>query len=75
MRVIQRTFVNFDGTRKVEIFQRDDKTFGFEEMRFGSDEKTWFPAGKYSIAVIDSLENTIREATERVEWMRSRKTV
>jgi len=67
MNVIQKTFLNPDCSRKVEIFQRSDETFGFEEMRFRLEENAWFPVGKYSVAIIDSLENAIKEATERVD--------
>ena len=66
---IKRTFVKSDGTRRVDIFQREDKTFGFEELEFGPEENSWYPVGRYSLAVIDSFENAIREALGRVEWL------
>jgi hypothetical protein len=69
MRDIKKTLVNADGTRKVEVFQRDDNTFGFEELKFGQEEQAWFPVGKYSFAIIDSLESAIKEAKERVAWL------
>ena len=47
--MIKKTFVRSDGARKVEIFQRDDKTFGFEELEFGGDENSWYPVGRYSL--------------------------
>ena len=70
MREVKQTFVKSDGARRVEIFRRDDGTFGFEEMRFGAEERTWFPVGRYSTAVIDSLDNAIREARGRVSWLK-----
>jgi hypothetical protein len=73
MTVIHKTFLNSDGTRKVEVFQREDKTFGFEEMRFGTNENAWFPVGKYSVAIIDSLDNAVKEATKRVAWLSTEK--
>jgi hypothetical protein len=69
MREIKQTFVRSDGARKVEIFQRDDGTFGFEELKFGQDESTWFPVGKYSVAIVDSLDDTVKEAKGRVPWL------
>jgi hypothetical protein len=48
MRDIKKTSLKSDGTRKVEVFQRADNTFGFEELEFGQEEKAWFPVGKYS---------------------------
>ena len=65
----KKTFVKSDGTRKVVIFQREDKTFGFEEFKFGPEENSWFPVGKYSLAMIDSLEKTIMEAQGRIQWL------
>ena len=47
MRDIKKTLVNSDGTQKVEVFQRVDHTFGFEELKFGQEEQAWFPIGKY----------------------------
>ncbi len=69
MRAVKKTFVNSDGSRKVEIFQRADGSFGFEELKFGQEEGQWFPVGKYSIAIIDSLDNAIREAQGRISWL------
>ena len=69
MREIKKTLVNSDGTRKVEVFQRVDNTFGFEELKFGQEEQAWFPVGKYSTAIIDSLESAIKEAKGRVAWL------
>lgn len=49
---IKEIFVRADGARKVEIFQREDQTFGFAELEFGSDENSWYPVGKYSFALL-----------------------
>ena len=68
-KTIKETFMKSDGTRKVEIFQRENKTFGFEELEFGPDENSWYPVGEYSLAIIDSLDNAIREAEGRVRWL------
>jgi len=70
-KIIKETFMKSDGTRKVEIFQRENKTFGFEELEFGSEENSWYPVGEYSLAIIDSLDNAIREAEGRVSWLRN----
>ena len=61
--------MNSDGTLKVEVFQRADGTFGSEELKFWQEEQAWIPQGKYSIAIIDSLESAIKEAKGRVEWL------
>lgn len=69
MDTTKKTFVKLDGTRRVDIFQREDKTFGFEEFEFGVEENSWYPAGRHSLTIIDSFENAIREAKSRVQWL------
>ena len=69
MRHISKTFLKADQTRKVEVFQRADDTFGFEELELGQEENAWFAAGKYSIAIIASLEGAIKEAKGRAGWL------
>ena len=64
-----QTFISSDGTRRVNIFQREDMSFGFEELEFSREEDSWYPAGRYSVAIIDSLENAINEARGRVRWL------
>jgi len=67
--IIKKTFVKSDGMRKVEIFQRKNKTFGFRELEYGVEEHSWYPIGRYSLAIIDSFDNTVREAEGRVPWL------
>ncbi|HEX6732171.1 MAG TPA: hypothetical protein VF074_19285 [Pyrinomonadaceae bacterium] len=67
--MIKKTFLSSDGLRKVEIFQRDDQSFGFEELEFGVEENSWYPVGHYSLAFIDSLDHAIREAQVRIGWL------
>jgi hypothetical protein len=69
MSVIRKTFRSTDGKSRVEIFQRDDQTFGFAEFRFSTEENAWLQVGRYSVAIIDTLGNAIREANERVQWL------
>lgn len=54
---------------QVEVFRRDNGTFGFTELRFLPEEKCWAPFGRYSEAVVDSAESAIREAKGRVDWL------
>ncbi|HLY72824.1 MAG TPA: hypothetical protein VKU80_01795 [Planctomycetota bacterium] len=54
---------------RVQVFHRDNGTFGFEEERFQKEEQCWIPFGRYSESIIDSLESAIREATGRVSWL------
>ena len=63
------TFTRPDGQRRVEVFERSDGTFGFEEWQFGAEEQAWFPCGLYSRAFLDSAEAALREARARVRWL------
>ena len=69
MNIVRKTFTTIDGLRKAAIFERPDGTFGFEELAFGGDEDVWFPVGKYSTAIVDSLEHAISEAKDRIPWL------
>ena len=69
MNVVRKTFTKLDGSRKAQIFERADGTFGFEELAFAVDEAVWFPFGKYSMAVIDSMDHAISEAMGRIAWL------
>ena len=69
MNVVRKTFTKLDGSRKAEIFERADGTFGFEELAYAHDEAAWFPAGKYSVAIIDSMDRAISEARGRIAWL------
>ena len=69
MNVVRKTFTKLDGSRKAEIFERADGTFGFEELAYADDEAAWFPFGKYSIAIIDSMDHALSEAVGRIAWL------
>ena len=69
MNVVRKTFTKLDGSRKAEIFERADGTFGFEELAYADDEAAWLPFGKYSVAIIDSLDHATSEAMGRIAWL------
>ena len=69
MNAVRKSFTKIDGSRKAEIFERPDGTFGFEELAFGRDEDAWFPVGNYSIAMVDSLDHAVSEAKARIAWL------
>jgi hypothetical protein len=64
-----KTIDDRTGTRRVQIYQRANGSFGFEEWRFGIEEQCWFPTGRYSYAMIDTFENAEKEARSRVAWL------
>ena len=69
MNVVRKTFTTLDGSRKAEIFERADGTFGFEELAYADHEAAWLPFGKYSVAIIDSMYRAISEVIGRIAWV------
>jgi hypothetical protein len=54
----------------VDVFVREDGTFGFEEFRAESDGGgRWQSLGKYSQLSFASGELALREAEQRVAWL------
>jgi len=58
-----------EGIRKVEIFERRDGTFGFDDMIWYEEEKSWGSMGGYSECRVASLEEAVSEARSRVSWL------
>ena len=61
-----------DGKRKVEIFRREDGTFGFTSLRFSDDprERCWIPHGRFSECFAPDAQTAEFEARSRVAWLR-----
>jgi hypothetical protein len=55
--------------RKVQVFRREDGTFGFEEWKWLPEENCWSPLPKQITSVIDTLEHALKEAKERIPWI------
>jgi hypothetical protein len=66
---VVHTICNADKARRVDIFQREDGTFGFEELHYATDEQAWCPFGRYSESFTETLEAAICEASSRVQWV------
>ncbi|HMH18613.1 MAG TPA: hemolysin III family protein [Burkholderiales bacterium] len=61
---------NSAGDHCVDIFERDDGTFGFEECRRDAeDQRGWFSLHRYSHQVFATAEAALAQAKSRVEWM------
>jgi hypothetical protein len=61
---------NREADRCVDIFMREDGTFGFEEYRRDhEDGKGWFPLHRYSHQIFDTAERALACAQATVEWM------
>ena len=54
----------------VDIFQRPDGTFGFEEYRRDAeDQRGWFAVGFFGSQVFASEGEAMSEARARVPWL------
>jgi len=66
------SFLHPDGSRRVDIIQRWDGTFGFKESLFSAEEQAWFPLTyRRSTPILDSAETAIKEAKDRIDWLRN----
>ena len=58
------------GDRCVDIFLRDDGTFGFEEYRRDpEDMRGWFALNCYSTQVFATDRDALAQAKAKVPWM------
>ena len=56
--------------RCVDIFVREDGTFGYEEYRRDhEDGRGWFPLNRYANQVFHSQEDAIARARTSVSWL------
>jgi len=61
---------NSAGDHCVDIFVRDDGTFGFEEYRRDPEDMSgWFSLHRYSRQVFATAEDALAEAKSRVAWI------
>ena len=68
MTIIQ-TFLSIDNTRKVEIVQHTDGTYGFTDLKLSQEEGCWCPVGRHSDCHAPSPDIAVREARGRVKWL------
>jgi hypothetical protein len=62
---------NQAGDHCVDVFVRDDGTFGFEEYRRDpEDARGWFSLQHYSHLLFGTEEEARAEATVKVAWMK-----
>lgn len=66
---VVKTIHDQENRRRVQLFQREDATFGFEEWKWLSDENCWVPLPQQITSVIDTLEHALKEAKERIPWL------
>lgn len=61
---------NLAADRCVDIFVRDNGTFGYEEYRRDyEDGGGWFPLNRYSNQVFDTESQALSQARLTVQWL------
>ena len=61
---------NETGDLCVDIFIREDGSFGFEEFRRDPEDlRGWFPLRRYSTQSFASLDSALQQARLSVAWM------
>lgn len=70
MRMVVNTIDSDDGKFRLLFYQREDGTFGYDEL-FWVDEQAWTPkpGQNQSMGVFASLDLAQQEALERVLWL------
>ena len=65
-----RSINNIDESLCVDIFQREDKTFGFEEYRRDKEtNKGWYKINSYGNEVYSTEQKAYRHACKNVPWL------
>ncbi|NKB22364.1 MAG: hypothetical protein GKS01_17900 [Alphaproteobacteria bacterium] len=68
--VVLSSIETFDGDRCVDIFRREDGTFGFDEFRRDPETKTgWFRTGHFEMDVFAARDEALEAAKQRVIWL------
>lgn len=59
-----------DGDRCVDIFRRDDGTFGFEAYRRDlEDPSGWFPIGRHRLTNYNTETEARAAARQQISWL------
>ena len=68
---VLRSFNIPDGGRCVDIFQRPDGTFGFEEFRRDAEDPGgWFAIGGFAYKSFETERNALEQALAAVSWLK-----
>ena len=67
---IVRSINNFNETLCVDIFQRDDNSFGFEEYRRDPEtNEGWYKIGTFGGIIFSCEKDAYENACEHVVWL------
>ena len=65
-----RSINNIDESLCVDIFQRDDKTYGFEEYRRDKESNEgWYKINSHGNAVYSTEQKAYRHACKNIPWL------
>jgi hypothetical protein len=69
--VTERELFSQDGKKKVELFRRENGTYGFRVLYWSDEpmELCWCQVGGYAESITDSLAAMEAEARGRIEWL------
>jgi len=68
--IVFASIENDEHNRCVDLFQRSDGTWGFEEFRRDvEDAGAWTPVAYYSPAIFPTRDAALSSATAAVGWM------
>jgi len=68
--LVLSSFETFDGDRCVDIFERENGTFGFEEFRRDPETRTgWFRVGNFEGMIFSEREDALTSARKHVQWL------
>jgi len=68
---VVRSFENPSGDRCVDLFERCDGRFGFEECRRDvEDPRGWFPIATFGDRAFETVDAALEAAKRAVPWLR-----
>lgn len=70
VRKVLASLENLHGDYCVDLFQRGDGSYGFEEYRRDPEDGRWRSLHRYSAQVVASLEEARTLARSCVPWLR-----
>ena len=69
-RKVLASIENDDRSHCVDVFMRDDGSYGYEEFRAEADGAArWQPLGRHPGRVFDSGAAALEEAKRRIAWL------
>jgi hypothetical protein len=68
-RTVLQSLENFEHDRCVDLFQRENGTFGFDSWRRDPEANGgWFVIGGFADEIFDDPEQALQSARRRIPW-------